>query len=124
MTSVGWGVAIVKVSMIGEGVGVENSSTGGDFFVFFFNFFDFFDFNFLVATSFVSSGIQKKVSSGSVFESGEVDDVVTFIGEAMSYVSSVSGFQKKERSVMGFVCGITGDETIFVGDENHSDFTC
>ncbi len=47
-----------------------------------------------------------------------------FIGEAFSFMSSVSESQKKERSEMGFIRGDTGVEASFMGDENHSDFTC
>ncbi len=82
--------------MNGIGMGAENFSTGGVLFV---------------ATSFVSSGSQKK-------EYSEVDfgciDAVTFIGEVTLFFSSASRFQKKERSEMDFVHGDTGDEMSFV----------
>ncbi len=70
---------------------------------------------FFVAISFISLGCQKKEYSDSVFGSGDVDDVVTFEGEASSFMSSTSGFQKKERSETDFVHGDTGDEMSFAG---------
>ncbi len=36
-------------------------------------------------------------------------------GEATLFDSSALGFQKKDRSVMGFVHGVTGDEMSFIG---------
>ncbi len=86
--------------MIGFGFSAENFLTLGALFV---------------ATSFVSSGSQKKENSDSSFRSGDVGEVVTFDGDAISFVSSASGFQKKDRSVMDFVCRDTGDEMNFVG---------
>ncbi len=77
-----------------------------------------------VVTSLVSSGSQKKVYSDSEFRCGDVGKVETFIGAVISFDSSGSGFQKKESSEMGFMYGVTGDETSFMGDENQSDFTC
>ncbi len=35
---------------------------------------------------------------------------MTFDGEVILFVYSASEFQKKDRSVMGFICGVTGDE--------------
>ncbi len=77
-----------------------------------------------VAASVASSGSQKKDNSDFGFGCGDADEVETFDGEAFSFMSSVSGILMKDRSEMGFVRGVTGDETIFVGDENQSDFTC
>ncbi len=95
--------------MIGIGTGAENFATSGALFV---------------ASSFASSGVQKKERSDSVFESGDVNDVVIFDGKAFSFVSSASGIQKKDRSEMGFVRGDTGDETHFVGGLIQRDLTC
>ncbi len=82
------------------GTGAENFVTSGALFV---------------VTSLVSSGSQKKVySEDSDFGSRDVGDVVTFIEEAISSVSSASGFQKNDRSEIDFVCGATGDEMSFV----------
>ncbi len=80
------------IVMIGFGISAKNFATSGALFV---------------ATSFISSGCQKKVNSDSQFGSGE---------EVISFISSASGSQKKENSEMGFGHGITGDVTIFVGD--------
>ncbi len=79
---------------IGIGTGAMNFVTSGTFFV---------------ASSFASSGVQKKESSETRFRIGDVGD------EVISFVSSASGSQKKERSEMGFVQGDTGDETSFLG---------
>ncbi len=95
------------IMTIGFGFSAANFLTGGVF---------------LVATSFDSSGSQKKDNSNSDFRC--TDKVETFDGEAISFDSSASGIQKKDRSGMGFVHGVTGDEMIFVGDENQSDLTC
>ncbi len=70
------------------GTGAVNSATSGALFV---------------ATSFDSSGSQKKEYSDSDFGCRDVGDVVTFIGDATSLVSLASEFQKKDRSEMGFV---------------------
>ncbi len=83
-----------------------------------------------VATSSASSDSQKKESSETRFRIGDVDDVgtlegeTTFIGEAISFVSSASGFQKNERLETAFVRGDTGEETIFMGGPIQSVFTC
>ncbi len=77
-----------------------------------------------VAISSASSGVQKKESSDSVFESGDVDDVVIFDGKAFSFVFSISGIQKKDKSEMGFVRGDTGDEMTFMGGAIQRDLTC
>ncbi len=95
--------------MIRIGTGAVNFSTEGVFFV---------------ATSFTSSDSQKKVNSDSEFRCGDVGVAVTFFGEVTSFVSSTSGFQKKERSVMGFVCGVTGKEMSFVVGVIRSETTC
>ncbi len=79
---------------------------------------------FFVATSFASSGVQKKVYSEMRFRIRDVDDVETFEGEATSFVSSTSGFQKKDSSEMGLVHGDTGDEMIFLGGAIQRDTTC
>ncbi len=102
------GVAI-EVSMIGFGVGVENFSTGGTFFI---------------STSFVSSGSQKKENSDSDFRRRDDGNGVTFVGEAISFVSSVSGFQKNDRSETDFVHGVTGEEMTFLGGLIQSFTTC
>ncbi len=47
-----------------------------------------------------------------------------FIGEVTWFMFSALGFQKKDRSVMGFVCGVTGDVEIFVGEVIRRDLTC
>ncbi len=85
--------------MIGFGIGAENFSILGALFV---------------ATLLESSDSQKKVNSGSSFRCGDVRDVVTFDGEATSFMSSASGFQKNENSQTGFGCKITGDSMIRV----------
>ncbi len=72
---------------------------------------------------FCSLGTQKKESSETRFGIGDVDDVGTLEGEATLFVSSTSGFQKKVRSVMDFVCGVTGEEMSFVGGVIQRDFT-
>ncbi len=92
--------------MIGFGFSVVNFAISGAFFV---------------AISFTSLDSQKKVNS-------EIDfgcrDAVILDGEVTLFMSSASGFQKKDRSVMGFRHGVTGNEMIFVEDENQSDLTC
>ncbi len=95
--------------MIGIGTGAESFAISAAFFV---------------VTSLVSLDSQKKDNSDSEFGSGDADDAVTFFGEAISFVFSVSGFQKNERSEMGFVHGVTGDETIFLGGPIQSLTTC
>ncbi len=95
--------------MIGIGMGAVNFATGGSFFV---------------ASSFISSGDQKKEYSGSDFEGRDVGDVVIFFGKVISFTISASGIQKKERSETNFVRGVTGDEMNFVEGAIQSDFTC
>ncbi len=86
--------------MIIFGISVESFVTGGSFFV---------------ATSFISLGCQKnEYSDDSDFGCGEVGDVVTFDGEAISFMFSTLESQKKERSETGFVCGVAGVAVIFV----------
>ncbi len=65
---------------------------------------------------FCSSGSQKKEYLEDGFECEDVVDVVFLDREAISFFSSALGFQKKERSVMGFICGVTGDAMIFAGE--------
>ncbi len=88
--------------MIGIGTGAVNIATSGALFV---------------ATSFVSSGSQKKENSDSesIFEGWD---------EVIPFVCSASGSQKKEYSVMCFVRGVIGDETIFLGGPIQSFLTC
>ncbi len=64
------------------------------------------------------------MSSDSVFRSGDVSEEETFIDDVFSYVSSALGFQKKERSVMGFVRQVAGDEMTFLGGAIQSEMTC
>ncbi len=73
---------------IGIGTGAENFTISGAFFV---------------VISLASSDSQKKVSSDSVFGSGDVSEEETFIGEAFSFMFSASGIQKKDKSEMGFI---------------------
>ncbi len=94
---------------IGIGMGAVNFAIGGSFFV---------------ASSFISSGDQKKEYSGSVFGSRDVDDVEILDGEATLFISSASGFQKKDRSETDFVSGVTGDEMNFVGGAIQRDLPC
>ncbi len=94
--------------MIGVGFNAANFSTDALF----------------VATSFVSSDSQKKEYSDSDFRFVDVGEVETFDGEAFSFVFSASGFQKKERSVMGFMHGVTGEEMSFLGGPIESLTTC
>ncbi len=82
--------------MIGFRVSVENFVTGGSFFV---------------VTSLVSSGSQKKDNSNSYFRCRDADEVETFDSEAISFLSSASGIQKKESLETDFIRGVTGDET-------------
>ncbi len=96
------------IMMIGFGFSVVNFSTGALF----------------VATSLVSLGSQKKDNSDSGFRCRDADEVETFDGEAFSFESSASGFQKKESSEMGFVRGVTGEETTFLGGAIQSFTTC
>ncbi len=95
--------------MIEMGFSVVNFSISGMFFV---------------ATSFASSDSQKKDNPDSGFRCRDADEVETFDGEAFSFESSASGFQKKENSVMCFVHGVTGEETTFLGGAIQSFFTC
>ncbi len=95
--------------MIGIRMGAENFATLGALFV---------------VTSFVSSGVQKKVYSEDGVRCRYVVAVETFEGKASSFMFSVSGNQKKDRPETGFVHGDTSDEMSFIGDENQSDFTC
>ncbi len=74
-----------------------------------------------MVTSLVFSGSQKKVSSDSVFGSG---DAVILDGEVTSFVHSASGSQKKDKSVTDFVRGDTGDEMSFMGGAIQRDTTC
>ncbi len=82
--------------MIGFGISAENFLISGTFFI---------------ATSFASSGSQKK-------EYSEVDfgcvDAVTFIGEVTSFFSSTSGLQKKDRSETSFIRRGTGNVETFI----------
>ncbi len=93
--------------MIGFGISAVNFSTRGSFFV---------------VTSLVFSGSQKKDNSG--FRCRDADEIETFNGEAISFLSSASGIQKKDRSETDFVHGVTGAETTFVGDANQINLTC
>ncbi len=92
--------------MMRFGIGEANFSTEGALFV---------------ATSSASWGVQKKEYSEDGVGCG---DVGTFDGDAISFVFSASGFQKNERSEMGFVRGDTGDETIFLGGAIQNFTTC
>ncbi len=85
------GAVRIRVSVMYFGTGAENFAISGAFFV---------------VTSCASSDFQKKVSSESDFRCGD---------EVISFVLSASGSQKKERSVMSFIHGVTGDETSFIG---------
>ncbi len=60
-----------------------------------------------MVTSLTSSGSQKKENSESDFRCIDARDVVTFDGEATSFMSSASGFQKKDRSEMDFQMKLT-----------------
>ncbi len=80
--------------------------------------------SFFVASSFISSGDQKKEYSGSVFGSGDVDDVEILDGEATLFMSSTSEFQKKDRSETDFMRGVTGEEMTFMGGAIQRDITC
>ncbi len=71
---------------------------------------------FFVVTSFVSSGVQKKENSDDCLRCRDDGDEVTFDGEAISFDSSASEFQKKESSETSFIHGVTGDEMSFVGE--------
>ncbi len=73
---------------IGIGMGAVNFAISGAFFV---------------VISSVSLDSQKKVSSESDFRFRDADEVETFEGDAFSFDSSASGFQKKERSETDFV---------------------
>ncbi len=77
-----------------------------------------------LSASFCSSGTQKKEYSDSVFRCKDAIDAVTFNEEAILFVSSALGFQKNERSDMGFVRGVTSNEEIFVGEAIWSNLTC
>ncbi len=70
---------------------------------------------FFVVTSLVSLNSQKKDNSESEFRCRDADEVVTFDGEAFSFVFSISEFQKNESSETDFVRGDTGEETSFLG---------
>ncbi len=80
--------------------------------------------SFFMATSSASSGVQKKESSGSGFGCRDVGDVLILVREANSFMFSTSESQKKERSEMDFVHGITGDETTFLGGAIKRVTTC
>ncbi len=95
--------------MIVFGIGVVNLVTLGALFV---------------MTSFASSGSQKKEYSVSSFRCGDDEDAETFNREVISFVSSASGSQKKVRSEMGFVQGVTGEEMTFLGGAIQRDTTC
>ncbi len=56
-----------------------------------------------VATSLESLGSQKNENSESGFGCGGTRDVVIFDGEATLFISSASGFQKKENSDVTFI---------------------
>ncbi len=84
--------------MIGIGMGAANFAISGAFFI---------------ATSSASLDSQKKVNSDFGFGC-DTDEVETFDGEAFSFDSSASGFQKNESSETSFVHGDTGEETIFL----------
>ncbi len=94
--------------MIGMGTGAVNFSTSGALFV---------------ATSFISSGSQKKENSDFGFRC-DANEVETFDGEAFSLESSASGFQKNKRLETAFVHGDTGDEMTFLGGAIQSLTTC
>ncbi len=86
--------------MIGIGMGAANFAISGAFFV---------------VISSVFLGSQKKVNSESDFGCGD---------EVISFISSASGFQKKDRSETDFVRGITGEEMTFLGGPIQSFTTC
>ncbi len=44
--------------------------------------------------------------------------------DSVSLFSSASGSQKKDGSEMGFMYGVTGDETNFMGGAIQRDLTC
>ncbi len=96
------------IMMIGFGTSEVNFVTEGSFFV---------------VSSLASSDSQKKVNSDFSFGC-DADEVETFDGEAFSFESSASGFQKKERSETSFVRGDTGDETTFLGGAIQRVTTC
>ncbi len=77
-----------------------------------------------VATSLVSSGSQKKVYSSSDFGRRDDGDALILDRKSTSFMFSASGIQKKERSVMGFIHGDTGNEEIFIGDVIRRVLTC
>ncbi len=87
----------------------ETLWTGGEGILYVMIFFGIGEVNFstedalFVATSLASSDSQKKVNLDSEFRCRDADDVETFEGEASSFMSSTSGFQKKNRSEMGFI---------------------
>ncbi len=83
--------------MIGFGISEVNFATEGLFFV---------------AISFASLDSQKKENSDSSFGHGDDGDALILVREAISFMFSASGIQKKDRSETG---GVTGDETSFVG---------
>ncbi len=85
---------------IGFGTGAENFTNSGAFFD---------------SISFVSLDSQKKDNLDDWFGNGD---------EVISFISSASGSQRKERSEMSFVQGITGDETSFMGGAICRDTTC
>ncbi len=76
--------------MIGFGISEVNLMISGAFFV---------------AILFVSSGSQKKENLEIDFGCGDDGDRVTFDGEAISFDSAASEFQKKDRSEMSFIRG-------------------
>ncbi len=94
--------------IIGFGISAVNFATSGAFFV---------------ATSFDSSGSQKKENSESGFGCRDAIDAVIFDRDATSLVSSASGFQKKERSETGFRRRVTArtERTMLGVDEVRDD---
>ncbi len=92
--------------MIGFGFGVENVVTSGTLFV---------------VTLFASWGAQKKEYSEDGVGCG---DVGTFDEDAISFMFSASGFQKKDRSETDFMRGVTGEEMSFLGGVIQSETTC
>ncbi len=79
---------------------------------------------FFVVTSLVSSEVQKKESSETRFGIGDVDDVGALEGVATSFVFSALGIQKKNRSMMGFMHGVTSEEMSFMGGAIRRVTTC
>ncbi len=81
--------------MIGFGIGAENFAISGAF---------------LIATSFISSDSQKKENSETGFGCGDAGDAVILDGEATSFMSSASGFQKKGQIRDGFRMHTSNEE--------------